>query len=100
MVVETLVTQRQPIQPLSNQASEVVRETGPAPGIVQGFGRHSAQAALEIHSLQEQRAAIAGDIATVKSGFDPSAFTGWKAKKTLGYSLSRAKVQFEFSVSN
>jgi len=43
-----------------------------------------AQPESTIGLLQEQHTPIAADIAALESGFDLTAFTGWKVKRLLG----------------
>jgi hypothetical protein len=57
---------------------------GTAPRIIQRFGYPLAQSEPAVRLLQQQHTAIAGDIATIESGFHLAAFTDWKVKRCLG----------------
>lgn len=80
VIVEVLVAQGQTILALAYQARQVVRTTGLAAWIVNRLGHRLAQSKPAIRLLQQQYTAIARDIASLESGFDPAAFTGWKVK--------------------
>jgi hypothetical protein len=84
MIVEVLVAESQAIQALTEQTRQVMRTAGASSGIVQRFGHRLAQTESAIRLLQQQHTAITGDVAAVESGFNPTAFAGWKVKRLLG----------------
>jgi len=57
---------------------------GTPSGVVERLGHGLAQSEPPISLLQQQHAAIAGDVATVESSLNLAAFTGWKVKRLLG----------------
>jgi len=84
MVIEIFVTQSQAIQALAQQSQPIVLTTGLPAGIIDHCCNGSAQTQPLIDLLQQQHAAITGDVATVKPGFNPAALTGWKGERLLG----------------
>ena len=84
MVIEVFVAQRQTIQALPYQAGQIVQTTGTTARISDRMRYRLAQSEPAIGLLQQQYAAVTGDIATGESSFDPAAFTGWKVKRVLG----------------
>jgi hypothetical protein len=84
MIVEVLIAQGQGVDPLAQQTQGIVVAAGLAARIDQRAGHGFGQAEATIGLLQQQHAAVGGDVATLEIGFYLTALTGWKSKRFLG----------------
>jgi hypothetical protein len=96
VVIEIFVAQGQAIQALAQQTQEIVPATCLPAGIIEDVGHGSTQPQPLIDLLQQQHAAITGDVTTIELGFNATALTGWKGKRFLGtFCHGQSPVRFQ-----
>ena len=83
----------------TQQAQQIALTTRLSTWVINDSGNGTAQSQPLIDLLQQQHAAITGDVTTVELGFNAAALTGWKGKRLLG-TFCHGQSLFEFSLSN
>ncbi len=95
MVVDILVTQRQPEYSLAQHGRETMLHLARLPGVDQAPRRRGRQTQQPIRLAQKQNPAIARDVAAAKISHHPPLAAGWKLKAQRGTIRHRQILPFE-----
>jgi hypothetical protein len=83
VVIQVLIPESQPIDPLPEEFQERVITAGFAVVIANGLGNRPGQADLLVYLGKEANTTVTADVTAVEIGFNFTAFDGWKFERTL-----------------
>ena len=83
MIVQIFVAQRDRVRALPQQIQRIVIAASLTPRIGKRFGNRLPLCQEAIGMPEQQRTAIRGDVAAIKTGLSDAAINAWKLQKSL-----------------